>query len=90
MDLNPYYNFVVLDLFHKNNFRNPATIESRQIAHTRSDTCVSSGYWQQFIIANINTHNINCDSPFEHVRIRSEALLTQEIAYAFHLGIDRI
>ena len=66
IDLHHDFDFVILNLFHSNNFRTEETIQTRQIAHTRSDTCLPSGYWQQFVIAKVccDQSNINCDSPF--------------------------
>lgn len=55
-----------------------------------SDTVISSQYWQGFIVAKVSSHYVNCDSPFEHVRERSEAIVTQEIDFAIHLGIEKI
>jgi len=75
-DLCHNYDFVILDLFHKMNFRDENTIMSRQIAHTRSDTSLPSGYWQSVVLAKVGSSNINCDSPFDHVRQRSEAVLS--------------
>lgn len=42
------------------------------------------------IVGKVGSSNINCDSPFEHVRQRSEVLLCQEIDYAIHLSIDKV
>lgn len=55
-----------------------------------ADTVISSQYWQGFILAKLASHFVNCDSPFEHVRERSEAIITQEIDFAIHLGIEKI
>lgn len=50
-------------------------------------------YWQDFILAKINSSGsgiVDCDSKFEHVRLRSEAILTQEINFALHLNVSGI
>ena len=41
-------------------------------------------------MCKISEQFINCDSPYDHVRQRCEAMLTQEIDLAIHLGIERI
>ena len=87
---NDYYDYAIVNIFHEMNLRDSKTIETRQIAHTMSDTVISSQYWQGFIVAKISSHFVNCDSPFEHVRARSEAIVTQEIDFAIHLGIEKI
>jgi hypothetical protein len=33
---------------------------------------------------------VDCDSKFEHVRLRSEAIITQEINFAMHLSVNAI
>jgi hypothetical protein len=33
---------------------------------------------------------VDCDSKFEHVRSRSEAIMTQEINFAMHLSVNAI
>jgi hypothetical protein len=33
---------------------------------------------------------VNCDSPIEHVRERSEAILMQEIDFAVHLAVEKV
>ena len=33
---------------------------------------------------------MDCDSPYEHIRLRSEAILNQEICYAQHLSIPHL
>ena len=85
-----YYDFMFVDLFHRNNFRDEKTVESRQIAHTRSDACLGTNYWQSVIIAKVTNSLVNCDSPFDHIRQRSETVLCQEIDLAIHLSIDKI
>ena len=72
------------------NFRDEKTIVTRNVAQTRSDMCVSSGYWQSFITGKVSSHQLNCDSKFDHVRQRSEAQICQEIDFAIHLGIEKI
>jgi protein arginine N-methyltransferase 5 len=49
-------------------------------------------YWQDFILAKINSSSgfVDCDSKFEHVRVRSEAIMTQEINFALHLCVNAI
>lgn len=42
------------------------------------------------IIAKISTEFVNCDSPYDHVRERSEAIVSQEIDFAIHLSIEKI
>lgn len=60
------------------NFRTQKTIDSRDIALTRADTCIRSGYWSDFVLTKINTQGglVDCDSKYEHVRLRSEAIIT--------------
>ena len=47
---------------------------------------------QDFILAKVNSQSglIDCDSKFEHVRLRSEAIMTQEINFAMHLSVNAI
>ena len=54
------------------------------------DTSIKSFYWSDFILGKINSHLTDCDSPYEHVRLRSEAILSQEINFAMHLSIHAI
>lgn len=56
------------------------------------DTCIKSGYWSDFVLAKVNSSGgiVDCDSKFEHVRLRSEAILTQEINFAMHLSVHAI
>ena len=44
------------------------------------------------MIAKVNSNGsfVDCDSKFEHVRIRSEAIMTQEINFAMHLSVNAI
>lgn len=41
-------------------------------------------------MAKINTDLVDCDSKYEHIRIRSEAIMTQEINLAIHCGVFAI
>ena len=54
IDLHHDYDFVLMNLYHSNNFRNEETIQNRTIAQTRSDTCLPSGYWQKFVTAKVS------------------------------------
>lgn len=67
--------FMLVNLFNDNNFRDVRTIELREIAQTRSDSCLDSAYWNKFVMAKVSSHYVNLDSPSEHVRERSEAML---------------
>ena len=62
-ELNRSYGFALVDLFHKNNFRDENTMKTRQIALTRPDTVMNLGYWQSFVLAKIFDPSIICDSP---------------------------
>jgi len=42
------------------------------------------------IVSKINSYLTQCDSPYEHVRRRSEAIIEQEINLSLHLGINYI
>lgn len=42
------------------------------------------------IVSKINSYLTQCDSPYEHVRHRSEAIIEQEINLSLHLGINYI
>ena len=87
---NDYYDFAIVNIFHDLNLRDESTIKSREIATTLSPTAIDSSYWQGYLYAKVSHHFVNCDSPFEHVRQRSEAILTQEIDFAIHLGIQTV
>ena len=87
---NDYYDFAIVNIFHDLNLRDESTIKSREIATTLSPTAIDSSYWQGYLYAKVSNHFVNCDSPFEHVRQRSEAILTQEIDFAIHLGIQTV
>jgi len=54
------------------------------------DTCISSNWWMNNIVSKINSYLTQCDSPYEHVRRRSEAIIEQEINLSLHLGINYI
>ena len=71
----PDFDFILIDLCHSLNMRTSSTIDSRQIALTRSDTCIKSFYWGDFLLAKVNSYLTDCDSPYEHVRLRSEAIM---------------
>lgn len=101
-----HYDYLIVNLFKELNFRDEKTVHSRCIAQTLSgkstrhvtkydhfvylDNALDSSYWQQFIIAKLTALYSQCDSPYEHVRERAEATVTQEIDYAIHLGIEKI
>ena len=42
------------------------------------------------IVSKINSYLTQCDSPYDHVRRRSEAIIEQEINLSMHLGIGYI
>ena len=44
------------------------------------------------MLAKVNSQGgiVDCDSRHEHVRLRSEAILTQEINFAMHLSVHAI
>jgi len=65
----------MINICNSLNFRDENTIITRDIALTRPDTCISSGWWQKNIVAKINSLLTQCDSPYEHVRRRSEAII---------------
>ena len=48
------FDTAIVNLFHDGNFRDEKTIPTRQIAHTRADTCINSQFWQSYIIAKIS------------------------------------
>jgi len=90
MDLSQDLDFMMVDLCHALNFRDEKTIESREIALTRSDTCVKTSNWAEFIVPKINSYMTDCDSKYEHIRKRSEAIINQEINLAIHLGCSTV
>lgn len=42
------------------------------------------------IVLKINSYLTQCDSPYEHVRRRSEAIIEQEINLSMHLAVGYI
>lgn len=54
------------------------------------DTCVASGWWMNNIVSKVNSYYTQCDSKYEHIRRRSEAIIEQEINLSMHLGIGYI
>jgi len=80
----------MIDVCDALNFRDDKTIMTRDIALTRPDTCISSSWWCKNVVGKINSHLTNCDSPYEHIRRRSEAIMEQEINLALHLQIGFI
>ena len=44
------------------------------------------------MLAKVNSSGgfVDCDSKYEHVRLRSEAIITQEINFAMHLSVNAI
>ena len=44
------------------------------------------------MLAKVNSSGgfVDCDSKYEHVRLRSEAIVTQEINFAMHLSVNAI
>lgn len=82
--------FVMIDVCNALNLRDEKSILSRDIALTRPDTCIASGWWQDNIVAKINSYLTMCDSPYEHIRRRSEAIIEQEVNLCMHLAVGYI
>lgn len=80
----------MIDCCNTLNFRDEKTITTRDIALSRPDTCVSSGWWMNNIVLKLNSYLTQCDSPYEHIRRRSEAIIEQEINLAIHLAVGYI
>lgn len=92
----------MIDVCNAQNFRDEKTILSRDIALTRPgkcsahktllnvDTCIASQWWTTNIVLKINSYLTQCDSPYEHVRSRSEALIEQEVNLCMHLACSYI
>jgi adenylate kinase family enzyme len=80
----------MIDVCNALNLRDEKSILSRDIALTRPDTCIASGWWQDNIVAKINSYLTMCDSPYEHIRRRSEAIIEQEINLCMHLAVGYI
>ena len=38
----------------------------------------------------VNSYLTDCDSKHEHIRLRSEAIIAQEVNYAMHLGVGSV
>ena len=54
------------------------------------DTCIKYSWWQDAIICKLNSHLVDCDSPFPHIQQRSEAILNQEINMCTHVSVSHI
>ena len=54
------------------------------------ETCVKSQTWQELTIAKINSRLVDCDSPHEHVRTRSAAIIQQEVNFCLHIGATTV
>ncbi len=54
------------------------------------DTSIKNYFWSDFILAKINSYLTDCDSKYEHIRQRSEAIICQEINFAMHVSIHGI
>ena len=92
----------MIDVCNAQNFRDEKTILTRDIALTRPgksfvsktlpnvDTCIASQWWTNNIVLKINSYLTQCDSPYEHVRSRSEALIEQEVNLCMHLACSYI
>jgi len=39
-------------------------------------------FWNGFVMAKLSEQSYLCDSPFQHCRERSEAIIRQELEYA--------
>merc|ERR1712166_843222 len=89
-DLDQQIDFIMVDVGHALNFRDETTIQTRDIALSRPDTCMKSGWWQDHIVCKVNSHLTDCDSAYEHIRQRSEAIFSQEINLAMHLATHYI
>jgi hypothetical protein len=85
------FDFVMVDIVHHMNFRDQESMQKRQMPSTRSDSAIShSRNWGSYIIGKVTSHLVNCDSPYEHIRERSEAVINEEINYCMHLGVTNI
>jgi protein arginine N-methyltransferase 5 len=80
----------MIDCCNALNFRDESTICTRDIPLSRPDTCVSSGWWINNIVLKISSYLTQCDSPYEHIRRRSEAIIEQEINLGMHLAVGYI
>ncbi|KAG8037995.1 hypothetical protein G9C98_006320 [Cotesia typhae] len=58
-------------------------------AFTRADMVLNSSDWNSLIVGKLSPY-INVDSPVQHVRENSEAMLAQELSLASHLSIPAI
>lgn len=58
---------------------------TKHLAFSRSDLLLPSDDWRKNIITILDEH-IDCDSPIESVRLRSEKVLNQELGFADHLS----
>ncbi|XP_044756461.1 protein arginine N-methyltransferase 5 [Coccinella septempunctata] len=82
------YHFVVTQITHPGYSRNLINGSfNGQIA--RTDRVLKGSDWGRLIVAEL-TRTINVDSDIEHVRLQNEALLEQELAFAYHLGVPAI
>ncbi|KAH0535353.1 protein arginine N-methyltransferase 5 [Cotesia glomerata] len=85
------YEYICVPLVHpqlKREFiSGPA--KNRHEAFTRADMVLNSSDWNALIVGKLSPY-INVDSPVQHVRENSEAMLAQELSLASHLSIPAI
>lgn len=58
----------------------------KHIRFTRSELLLDSSKWENQIISKLS-NSIDCDSPNEDIRLHSESVLKQELAYAQHVSV---
>lgn len=58
----------------------------KHIRFTRSELILESKEWESQVITKLS-NSIDCDSPNEDIRLHSELVLKQELAYAQHVSV---
>lgn len=82
------YHFVVTQITHPSYSRDLIKKQFRgQLG--RSDRVLKGNEWGRLVVAEL-TRTINVDSDIDHIRLHNEALLEQELGFAYHLGVPAI
>lgn len=86
--LNNGFHFVTTQITHPNYSRD--LIKGRFAGKIgRTDRVLNCNEWGRLIVAELS-RTINVDSEIEHVRLKNEAILEQELGFAYHLGVPAI
>jgi hypothetical protein len=64
--------------------------EQRDLPLTRTDRDLPNKDWNERILAKVSETFLDFDSSYEHIRERSEYILSQELKLAIHLNLNAV